>query len=138
MKHSRSPVLRTAVLAALVLSFGCDSAPQRSPKTTQKVILSADHAATDVEMEIVSAIRVVLPPGPPAGAGDAWVIASNNARVLEQMGPLKPDADVPGFTTVSFYALKPGRSVLRFVLVRPGEAEAVPAAACEVTVRVSD
>ena len=89
-------------------------------------------------MEIVSAIRVVLPPGPQGSAGDAWVIASNNARVLEQMGPLRPDGVIPGFTTVSFYALKPGKSALKFALVRPGEAEAVPAASCEVTVRVSD
>jgi hypothetical protein len=135
MKRLPSPVL---ALAALALSCGCDSAPQRSPKTTQNVVLSAERAAPDVEMEIVSAIRVVLPPGPQGSAGDDWVIAANNARVLEQMGPLKPDPAVPGFTTVSFYALKPGRSVLRFVLVRPGEAEAVPAATCEVTVRVSD
>jgi hypothetical protein len=135
MKHPLCPLL---LAAALALSCGCDSTAQRNPKTTQNVVLSAEHAAQDVEMEIVSAIRVVLPPGPQGSAGDDWVIAANNARVLEQMGPLKPDPAMPGFTTVSFYALKPGRSVLRFVLVRPGEAESVPAATCEVTVRVSD
>jgi hypothetical protein len=58
------------------------------------------------------------------------------------MGQLKPlpvtdDSVAPG-ATVSFYVLKDGKSVLRFVLVRPGVAEAVPAATCSVTVRVTD
>lgn len=136
MKPSLCPVLHAAAIAALVLSCGCDSAQQRNPRATQSVVLSADQATPDVEMEIVSAVKVVMPAAPKGSEGDVWEIASNNARVLEQMGPLKPDAT--GATAVSFYALKPGRSALRFVLVRPGEAEAVPAASCEVTVRVSD
>ena len=45
---------------------------------------------------------------------------------------------IPPPATVSFYALNPGTSIVRFVLVRPGEAEATPAAKCQVTVRVSE
>ena len=126
----------------MVLAFGCDSAPERHPRTTQRVVLSAESEAPDVPMEVISAIEVVLPPGPQGSAGYAWEISSNNVAVLEQMGPMKPapsaDASVSPGAAVSFYALKPGKSVLRFVLVRPGEAEAIPAAKCEVTVRVSD
>jgi predicted secreted protein len=93
-------------------------------------------------MQLVSAVRVVLP-GPEAGAGTAWEVVSNNTRVLEQTGPLKaiPSSGAPGSaatTIASFYSLKPGRSVLRFVLVRPNEAESVPLAECNLTVHVND
>jgi|HubBroStandDraft_1064217.scaffolds.fasta_scaffold136223_2 hypothetical protein len=142
MKKSTLLSARAAAFALMVLSYGCDSAPVHQPRTTQTVVLSADHAAPDVEAGVVSAVAIVLPPGPPGSAGYAWEIASNNDKVLEQMGPLKPapgaDAAVSQGATVSFYVLKPGKSVLRFVLVRPGEAEAVPAATCAVTVRVTD
>jgi predicted secreted protein len=131
-----------AALVLMAFSSGCDSAQERHPRTTQTVTLSADSASPDVAAGVVSAIEVVLPAGPRGSAGYAWEIASNNAAVLEQMGPLKPgpsaDGSVSPATTVSFYVLKPGKSVLRFALVRPGEAEATPAATCSVTVRVSD
>jgi hypothetical protein len=128
--------------ALLGLAPGCASNPNRIPRTTQTVTLSPDRAAQNATIPLVSAIRVVLP-GPEAWTGLAWVIGSNNTRVLEQMGPLKmvPAAAAPGSgpaTAVSFYALNPGRSVLRFFLVRPNEAEAIPAAACTLTVVVEE
>jgi predicted secreted protein len=126
----------------MVLSYGCDSAPVRQPRTTQKVVLLANQTAPDVEAGVVSSVEIDLPPGPPGSAGYAWEIASNNDKVLEQMGQLKPvptaDTSMAPAATVSFYVLKPGKSVLRFVLVRPGESEAVPEATCAVTVRVTD
>lgn len=142
MKPSPSRAARAAALALMVLSFGCDSAPVRQPRTTQKVVLTANQAAPDVEAGVVSAVEIILSPGPPGSAGYAWEIASNNDNVLEQMGQLKPmpveDGSASPGATVSFYVLKTGKSVLRFVLVRPGDADAVPAATCAVTVRVTD
>jgi hypothetical protein len=142
MKHTPFRFARTAALALMVLAYGCDSAPVRQPRTTQKVVLLANQTAPDVEAGVVSAVEIVLSPGPPGSAGYAWEIASNNDKVLEQMGQLKPlpvaDGSVAPGATVSFYVLKTGKSVLRFALVRPGEAEAVPAATCAVTVRVTD
>jgi hypothetical protein len=135
MKISLPLIACAAGFAAVVLSTGCDSTPDRHPRTTRTVVLSADQVAPDVALGVVSAVQIILPPGP---GGYAWEISSNNTRVLEQMGPLKAGPASAPTTSVSFYSLKPGRSVLRFVLVRPGEAEAVPAAKCEVTVRVSD
>ena len=93
-------------------------------------------------MQPVSAIRIILP-GPEAGTGLVWEIGSNNGRVLGQMGPLKAEpaqaaAGLLAKTTVSFYALNPGRSVIRFFLVRPNLAEAVPVAACMLTVQVEE
>jgi len=129
---------RAAAIGILALAAGCDSAPVRQPKQTLTVELSPDHATAPVEIGLVSAVRVALP-GPEPGSGLIWEIASNNTAVLEQLTPL---AAVPGAaggkatTASSFYSLKPGRSVLRFFLVRPSEAEAIPVAKCEVTVRV--
>ena len=128
--------------ALLGLAPGCDSNPNRVPRPTQTVSLSPDRAAQSVTIPLVSAIRVVLP-GPEPWTNLAWEIGSNNTRVLEQMGPLRvvPASAAPGSaqtTATSFYALKPGRSVLRFFLVRPNESEAVPAASCTLTVVVED
>jgi hypothetical protein len=142
MRTFLPPLILGAVAAASVILSGCDSAAARHPKRTQKVVLSAEHPNPDVAMEVIDAVEVVLPPGPAGTVGYAWEITSNNARVLEQMGALKPGplGDAPGApaTTLSFFALKPGRSVLQFALVRPGEAEETPASKCAVTVRVSD
>jgi hypothetical protein len=129
-------------LALLALAPGCASTPERTPRSTQTIVLSPGREARAVKMELVSAIRVVLP-GPDAGAGLGWVIASNNTRVLDQMGPMKvvPASGAPGSaatTVVSFYSLKPGRSAIRFFLVRPNESEAVPAASCTLLVEVED
>jgi len=117
---------------------GCDSTPARQPRHTLTVELPTDREAPPVEMGLVSAVTVVLP-GPDPASGLAWEIASNNTTVLEQMAPLTTAAGPAGPTTsASFYSLRPGKSVLRFFLVRPAETEAIPAAKCEVTVRVSE
>jgi hypothetical protein len=138
VKAPRSALICTACLLALALA-GCDSAPVRHPDTTQKIVLSPDDASPTVEIPVDSAIHVVLP-GPDAASGLVWEIASNNNRVLEQMEPLRAVSEPGQATTTeaSFYALGPGKSVLRFFLVRPQEAEAIPAASYVVTVRVRD
>jgi hypothetical protein len=138
VKAPLSAHLRAACILALALG-GCDSAPVRHPDTTQKVVLSPDDTSPTVEIPIVSAIHVVLP-GPDAGSGLIWEIASNNNRILEQMEPLRVVSEPGQATTTeaSFYALRPGKSVLRFFLVRPQETEATPAGSYVVTVRVRD
>jgi hypothetical protein len=102
------------------------------------VVLSPDQETPPVEIGLVSAVEIVLP-GPDPASGLAWEITSNNTAVLEQMAPLAT-ATGPGgpTTTVSFYTLRPGKSILRFFLLHPSETEAIPAAKCEVTVRVSE
>jgi hypothetical protein len=131
--NTRPTLLLMAALGSLALLAGCDPAPERQPKTTRTLFLRTDQPAPDVELGLVSAIRIVLP-GPQPGSGLAWEIASNNTTVLEQMGPMRSEA-APA-TSVSFYALRPGKSVIRFYLLDPKLAEAVPAATCKVTVRV--
>lgn len=137
---NKTPLALIMCCAALLgLAPGCDSNPTRTPRTTQTVALSPGRAQA-VTIQLVSAIRVVLP-GPDPGTGLAWVIASNNNRVLDQMGPLKTapaSAAAGSTTTVSFYALNPGRSVIRFFLLPPGVAEASPAESCTLTVVVEE
>lgn len=104
------------------------------------VVLSPDQATPPVEIGLVSAVKVVLP-GPDPASGLVWEITSNNTTVLEQMAPLATDPGSVGAgptTSASFYSLRPGKSILRFFLLRPSETEAIPAAKCEVTVRVSE
>jgi predicted secreted protein len=133
-----TPALAAGFLA-LILVAACESAPARHPNSTQTIVLTPKDASPVVEMDIATAIQIVLP-GPDAGSGYAWEIASNNSKILEQMGPLKAAAGPGGGTTTgaSFYSLRPGRSVVRFFLVRLGEQVAVPAGSYEITVRVTD
>jgi hypothetical protein len=141
MKSPIFPIVCAAGFAVLALTAGCESTPVRHPRTTQTVILSADKPAPDVEIEVVTAIRVLLP-GPEPGSDHIWEIVGNNSRVLDQASELRPSPGGPPgpvpATEVTFYALRPGRSVLRFVLIRPNEAEAIPAAKCAVVIRVND
>jgi hypothetical protein len=137
MKNSFTHILRTAAILALAFAAGCDTQEARHPKNTQVVVLSPDQSAPDVTLGLVSAVQVVLP-GPNAGSGLIWEIISNNNKILEQMGPLKTTTAATTTTSASFYALKPGKSVLRFYLVRSGDQDAVPVEKCEVTVRVRE
>lgn len=137
MKTSpRSALIAFAVLG-LGLAAGCEGAQARHPKQTQEFVLTPGRPAPDAELGIESAVRVVLP-GPEPGSGLAWEIASNNDKVLELMGPPGPAEGGGDATAVSFYTLKPGRSVLRFVLVRTGQRESEPAGICELVVHVRD
>jgi hypothetical protein len=136
LKTKLSLLLGTASLV-LALAAGCDTTEARHPKTTQVVTFVKDQTAPDVELGLVSAVQVVLP-GPDAGSGLTWEIISNNNNILEQMGPLRTTTGTQITTSASFYALKPGKSVLRFYLVRVGDQDAVPLAKCEVTVRVRE
>jgi hypothetical protein len=136
MKNPFPILVRAAAIAALAFVAACDSTPARQPKHTTTVKLSADLATPAVEIGLVSAVRVVLP-GPDVGSGLVWEITSNNTAVLEQEGPLAPVSGPEGVTTsTSFYSLRPGKSILKFDLVRPSDTDAIPAAKCEVTVRV--
>jgi hypothetical protein len=137
MKTNLSTLLRSAAFLALALVAGCATTEARHPNKTEVVVFSKDQAVPDVSLGLVSAVQVVLP-GPDAGSGLVWEIVSNNNKILEQMGPLKTTTGATTTTSTSFYALKPGKSMLRFVLVRAGDQDAVPVEKCEVMVRVRE
>jgi hypothetical protein len=137
MKMTFTSALRASAFLALALAAGCDTPEPRHPKTTTVAVLARDQVTPDVVLGLVSAVQVVLP-GPDNGSGLVWEIASNNTNILEQMGPLKTTPGAQPTTAVSFYGLKPGKSVLRFFLVHPNEPVTVPVAKCEVTVRIRE
>jgi hypothetical protein len=128
-------------MAALFTLGGCDSTPVRVARTTQTIVLSPDRPTPPVDIEVVTDLKIVLP-GPDVGSDLIWEIVSNNTKVLDQTTPIKPVTPLPvgekPTTSVTFYSQKPGKSVLRFVLVHPNEAEAIPVAKCALSVRVND
>jgi hypothetical protein len=140
LKAPISSLLCAASLGLLVLAAGCESAV-RQPRSTQTIVLVPDQAMPTIDTDVVTNVRVELP-GPDAGSGLIWEIVSNNVRILDQTTALKPvGAGAPGAgprTFVIFYAKKPGKSLLRFVLVQPNQAEAIPVSKCSVLVRVND
>jgi hypothetical protein len=127
--------------ACILLSGSCAGNPDHShPKHVETVRMKMNQILPDVEIEVVTGVHVILP-GPEEGSGLVWEIVANNSRVLEQTTGLKfvpGAAGGPPTTEVDFYALKPGRSRLRFFLVSPNQAETAPVGACETTVSVSD
>jgi hypothetical protein len=127
--------------ACILLSASCVGNPDHShPKHVETVQMKMNQILPDVEVEVVTGIHVILP-GPAEGSGLVWEIAADNSRVLEQTSGLKivPGANGRGPTTeVTFYTLKPGRSRIRFFLVKPNQAETAPIGACETTISVSD
>jgi hypothetical protein len=139
MKKTTNLAQGALSILALALLFGCDSVPEgRHPKSTQECVFVVGQPAPDVSIEVENAVHVVLP-GPDPASGMVWEMASNNNKVLEQMGPFVAQSGGGASTTsVSFYSLKLGKSILRFVLVHPNQPETVPAAMCELTVRVVD
>jgi hypothetical protein len=130
-----------AALAVLLLSAGCDTEPVRVARTTQTITMTPDHPNPPIDIEVVTNLKIVLP-GPDMGSDLVWEIVSNNMKVLDQTSPIKAVTPVPvdekPTTTVTFYSQKPGKSVLRFVLVHPNETEAIPVAKCALSVRVND
>jgi hypothetical protein len=141
MNSISSRITLAAALLAAVLTAGCETAPGRHPRTTTVVVLVPDRPTPDVPVGLVSAVKIVLP-GPDPASDYIWVIGSNNNKVLEEMDLMKTGPAVAPRTgvetTLSFYVLKPGKSVLRFFLVRPSDQEAVPKATCHVTIRASE
>jgi len=125
---------RPLVLLVALAAAGCDTAPAYKPRSIQTVTLARDQASA-LEMEVVTGVRVVLPDPPP---GFIWEIVANNIKVLPQTSAIRPDGPGSGTESVTFYAAHPGRSVLRLVMVHPGDLNAVPASKVALSVRVND
>jgi predicted secreted protein len=128
------------IVTSLVLT-GCESRVAYEPKSTSTLVLTPAERGPTTSIDLVTAVKLVLP-GPDPASGYAWVLVGNNVIVLGQMDQLtyKPDPSSPagGTTSIRFYAAKPGRSIVRFVLVRPDDKEAVPVERYSVLVIVKD
>ena len=140
----RRPFPLCAACAILALAAGCLEGIQAGhlhPKIFHDVSLDPAHPNIAIALELGAALRLALP-APAAGSNYVWEIVSNNTKVLEQTTGLRAGQAANGAgsapTTVSFYSLKPGKSIVRFALVRPGEPDAVPAGHFEIVVLVSE
>ena len=142
----RNPSFRVlAACGILGLLAACQNNSESDhlhPKYFHEVALVPQHAVTSVAIERGAGLRLVLP-GPPAGTDYVWEIVSNNIRVLEETVGLRsaPASNVPGSvrtTSVTFYSLKPGKSIVRFVLVRASVRDAVPVQHYQITVIVKE
>jgi hypothetical protein len=140
MRARRTVFLAAAFLAAGLLA-GCEDQPDHQPHSMQTVALAPDKPAPPVAIDPVAGLRVTLPT-PPPGSDYVWEIVGNNVRVLRQLSPLRRDppgaGGDPATTSMTFYAARPGHSLLRFVLVHPQDTDAVPAAKCTLAVTVKD
>jgi hypothetical protein len=127
---------RTAVLlgCALALMGGCQEVHEsRHPRARHRAVFAPGKTALVVGMELADELEVVMPDPAPI-TGYVWEVVANNTRVLEQ--ERQPSGRAAG-AMFSFFALKPGRSLIRFVLIRPEETEAITLAHCEVLVNVA-
>ncbi len=112
-------------LCVLVLA-GCDSV-RLDPKSTSSFVVSSDDHAPTTEMQVITAIKLVLP-APSPSSGLSWVLVGNNVTVLQQMTGIVRETDAKGtpVDTIKFLSLRPGRSIVRLVLVPPNVKEAIP------------
>ncbi|MCX6953659.1 MAG: hypothetical protein NTV51_16025 [Verrucomicrobia bacterium] len=128
--------MKLTVFLPLLLAFVVfgTSAPARD---TPPVVVTHVAAAkkSETSLRFSEAIRIFLPALPESGPGCEWQIMSNDARILRVSAVPKPatPADeaaaaeksgapvTPGGWVTTFFALRPGRSVVRLAYVRPTE-----------------
>ena len=124
------------VLIAVLLGSGCSTTPSYSPKSTTTLTLSPQNRAPTTSISVVTAIQIEVP-SPPPTSRNTWVLVGNNVTVLGQMTGLEHHAregTANGVDAVSFYAMKPGKSIVRLALIDPNDKEAVPIERYDVTV----
>jgi hypothetical protein len=120
----------------LALLVGCQGLHQaRHPRARDRAVFPPGKTSLVVTLPLADVLDVVIPDPAPI-TGYVWEVVANNARVLEQQ-PGEGGGPAAARTTFSFFALKPGRSLIEFVLVRPEETEAITLAHCQVLVTVT-
>ena len=118
------------VLIAVLLGSGCSTTPSYSPKSTTTLTLSPQNRAPTTSISVVTAIQIEVP-SPPPTSRNTWVLVGNNVTVLEHHAR---EGTANGVDAVSFYAMKPGKSIVRLALIDPNDKEAVPIERYDVTV----
>lgn len=115
----------------LVAAVLCAVSPLRAASETV-ITHFAELKKSAAVIRITDELKLVLPPGEGAGKNMEWQIISNDARVLrvissprpatagEKIGNTeeeKPITVPAGSWSTMFLALRPGRSVVRFVYI---------------------
>ena len=111
----RKMALRGALLWCVLTGAGCETrVPTRQPTGTTAITLGAEHKVTNHRVKPNHLLRLTLPPAP---LTHRWIIASHDTRYLKLMSDILPAANPHEGASVSFHALLPGRTRLRFVLL---------------------
>lgn len=113
-----------AAAAGLLALSGCRTPKPALPKpiAATTIKLAPDNRDVPKSIKINETLTVVLPP--PIDPGDAWEIVANNTKLLPQISALKTDSK--GGATATFMAVHFGRSLLRFVALKPGQTVSAP------------
>lgn len=104
------------VLVACALLAGCASSPSIIvPKGEASVVVDPAQKQTNTTLKMLHRITITLPPAQPSG--HEWQIAQHDSRYLQQATEILP-SEAPGAgPQISFIAVRPGRTRLRFALV---------------------
>lgn len=144
----RSSFLQLLVATLIALPFaGAKDVP---PTVVTHV---AEAKKSETSLRFAEELHLVLPAPTNGGPDSEWLITSNDPRILRLSGGPKAAtaADLaaaaektgaplaPGARTVTFLALRPGRSVVRLACVRPAQhGEATSLATREINVVVNE
>ena len=102
---------------ALVFGLlGCATrAPEIKAQGSLQVALSAEKKSTAASAQLFNLVTLTLPP--PQARGYHWQISFHDARYLKQTTEIMPAGAAGAGPTISFIAVKPGRTRVRFMLV---------------------
>lgn len=120
------------VVALCLLAFGCASAPKLTPKARVEVPVATGESRTRIVAKPLDELVVALPPL--ENAEHHWTIGLNDERILRILQPIRTNA--AGHTSVSFFAVKPGRRLIRFFALPPATRESSPSQIYEVAVEI--
>ena len=111
----RKMALRGALLWCVLTGAGCETrVPVRRPTGTTAITLTAENKVTNHRLRPNHLLALTLPPAP---MNHRWIISFHDTRYLKLMTDVLPPANPHEGATVSFHALLPGRTRLRFVLL---------------------
>lgn len=111
-----------ALLAASAGSGCASKKPDLTPTGTAAVKLDADHKVSAFTVKQLNLVVLTLPP---ADGEHRWAISFHDTRYLKLMSEIQAPASPDAGATVSFLALKTGRTRLRFLLLPTTKARSV-------------
>ncbi len=131
-------LLPCAAVAAVLSFTGCETtSADNKPVSTVTLALEPGAKKATATMRFGEELKIELTA--PGNADLVWELVSNDTQVLKQTSAFKftPAASgVGGVSTISFFALRGGRTTLRFAYLRPGARETEPVDTYDIVVTI--
>ena len=119
----RAVLIAGLLVACAVGLVGCANGPAPiKPRGATAVKLDAAKKRTTIQAGLANLVTITMPPARP---GYAWQISYHDSRYLKQQTDFTPAAAADAGPTISFLAIGPGNTRLRFVLVPAGTNQGV-------------